>query len=210
MSDRGSNFDRRDFQARSRQTSQGEEAYDYVVKAGDTLSALAEVWLGSPARWPEIVKANPGRIADPDRIRPGLRLLIPIAGGRVVSGLSLPRDRDRRDRVFLTYRNLPKVERMAFWKLLDEVEQGFTKEDVARSKLDWLPTTGVALPLNDAAALYRAYSRMAVADRISIAAAIPQTETEFGPDDVNAYQPERKITADELLPNWGGPAKEQQ
>jgi len=206
MSDRGTNFDRRDFQARTREPNRREEPFDYEVRPGDTLSALAESWLGSPARWREIVRANPGRIADPDQIKPGLKLTIPTTGGRVVAGLSLPPDRDRRDRVFLTYRNLPRTERLLFWKLLDEAEEGFTKEDVARAQLDldWLPTSGVALPLSDAVALYRSYSRLPLAYRVSIAAAIPKTETEFGLDELNAYKPERKITAAELLPNWRG------
>lgn len=48
----------------------------YVVVAGDTLSALAQTYLGDAGRWPELLAANP-EIADADQLLPGTRLTIP-------------------------------------------------------------------------------------------------------------------------------------
>jgi hypothetical protein len=48
----------------------------HIVRPGDTLRGIAERFLGSSERWPEIHKLNPG-IADPDRIEPGARLRMP-------------------------------------------------------------------------------------------------------------------------------------
>ncbi|GAB4590064.1 LysM peptidoglycan-binding domain-containing protein [Nocardia sp. IFM 10818] len=41
---------------------------DYCVRAGDTLWALSEVFLGDPHRWPEIAAANPGMVAVPEQL----------------------------------------------------------------------------------------------------------------------------------------------
>lgn len=49
----------------------------YVVKAGDTLSKIAEKMLGDANRWQEIAEANRGIIGDPDVIKPGTELTIP-------------------------------------------------------------------------------------------------------------------------------------
>lgn len=50
----------------------------HTVVAGDTLSALAASYLGSPHRWPEIASAN--RLPDPDALAIGQRLAIPVDG----------------------------------------------------------------------------------------------------------------------------------
>jgi nucleoid-associated protein YgaU len=47
----------------------------YSVRAGDTLSEIAERELGSSRRWPEIVAANPG--LDPSRLRAGVAIQLP-------------------------------------------------------------------------------------------------------------------------------------
>jgi nucleoid-associated protein YgaU len=47
----------------------------YVVKPGDTLSKLAEQFLGKRSRWPEIVTANPGLI--PEKLRTGQTIRLP-------------------------------------------------------------------------------------------------------------------------------------
>jgi len=49
----------------------------YVVKRGDTLSAIARDHLGKVSRWPEIWDLNKGRIANPNLIEIGWELLLP-------------------------------------------------------------------------------------------------------------------------------------
>jgi peptidoglycan hydrolase-like protein with peptidoglycan-binding domain len=44
--------------------------YVYVVEEGDTLSSIAQQWLGSADRWPEIFDLNRALISDPDKIFP--------------------------------------------------------------------------------------------------------------------------------------------
>jgi nucleoid-associated protein YgaU len=51
----------------------------YVVQVGDTLSGIAAAQLGDANRWPEIFKANQAVISNPDRIVPGLVLVLPAA-----------------------------------------------------------------------------------------------------------------------------------
>ena len=48
------------------------------VQPGDTLSAIANANYGDLNRYPDIVRANPLLIIDPDRIFPGQQLKIPI------------------------------------------------------------------------------------------------------------------------------------
>lgn len=48
-----------------------------VVERGDTLSGLAEEYLGSASAWPRIFRANRDRIKDPDLIDAGWTLVIP-------------------------------------------------------------------------------------------------------------------------------------
>ncbi len=56
----------------------GERLMIYVVQKGDTLSALAERWLGGASRWPEIIKANPGLV--PEKLQVGRAIRLPVAG----------------------------------------------------------------------------------------------------------------------------------
>ncbi|MCX4821040.1 hypothetical protein OG883_14175 [Streptomyces sp. NBC_01142] len=51
----------------------------HITVAGDTLSALAGVYLGDPARWREIAGANDSE--DPFALPPGLPLVIPTGSG---------------------------------------------------------------------------------------------------------------------------------
>jgi nucleoid-associated protein YgaU len=46
----------------------------YVVKRGDTLWAISRRYLGSGKRYPALVRANRGRISNPDLIFPGQKL----------------------------------------------------------------------------------------------------------------------------------------
>ncbi len=50
----------------------------HEVRPGDTLSAIANTHYGDPARFPDIVRANPLVIDDPNLIFPGQELRIPI------------------------------------------------------------------------------------------------------------------------------------
>jgi nucleoid-associated protein YgaU len=53
------------------------EARSYTVRAGDTLSEIAERELGASRRWPELVAANPG--LDPAKLRVGKAIRVPGA-----------------------------------------------------------------------------------------------------------------------------------
>jgi NitT/TauT family transport system substrate-binding protein len=55
------------------------EPVDYAVKAGDTLSDLAEWFYGSPLKWPKIYEANRKVIVNPDYIYIGQKIAIPPA-----------------------------------------------------------------------------------------------------------------------------------
>jgi LysM repeat protein len=49
----------------------------YTVESGDTLSSIAERFLGDADRWRAIFQANRDQIEDPDRIFPGQVLRVP-------------------------------------------------------------------------------------------------------------------------------------
>ncbi|KUO19170.1 BTAD domain-containing putative transcriptional regulator [Streptomyces dysideae] len=60
---------------------------EYTVVEGDTLWDIAATHLGDPVKWPRIYKLNKnrlqpdgGRLTDPDLIRPGWQLTVPVAG----------------------------------------------------------------------------------------------------------------------------------
>lgn len=57
----------------------------YIVKKGDTLSAIARDHLGNASRWPEIAKLN--GIDNPDLIHPGDELRLPSSGGGILERL---------------------------------------------------------------------------------------------------------------------------
>lgn len=57
--------------------SSTEQVY-HVVEPGDTLSGIAQRYLGSVARYPEIFDANDDRLAGPHDLQPGMRLRIPV------------------------------------------------------------------------------------------------------------------------------------
>ncbi|MEO7912888.1 MAG: peroxidase family protein [Roseiflexaceae bacterium] len=50
----------------------------YVVQRGDTLRSIAARFLGDERRWREIFEANRAKISNPDSIRTGMELVIPI------------------------------------------------------------------------------------------------------------------------------------
>jgi nucleoid-associated protein YgaU len=52
----------------------------YVVKSGDSLSAIAKREYGDAGAWRQIFEANRDQIENPDLIHPGQQLKIPPAG----------------------------------------------------------------------------------------------------------------------------------
>lgn len=49
----------------------------HIIQEGETLSDIAEEFLGSPNRWSEIWDANRSRISNPDRLKVGVLIEIP-------------------------------------------------------------------------------------------------------------------------------------
>lgn len=49
----------------------------YTVQKGDTLIKIARRFYNNPAKWKDIWQANRDRIANPDRIMPGLEIVLP-------------------------------------------------------------------------------------------------------------------------------------
>ncbi len=49
----------------------------HVVQRGETLSSIAETYLGNPHLWPALYRANRDQIRDPGRLYPGQTLSIP-------------------------------------------------------------------------------------------------------------------------------------
>ena len=222
MADRADRFDRSDFdgkpavQAVKAVLADDSDPYDYIVQPGDTLERIAAKWLGDGSEWPRLVEANRSRIKDPDLIKSGLKLIIPpprdpataannpVRGQRVplVAGARLPSTASRLMRVYLTYKNLPKLERMRFLKILDEVEQDYAKEEMRKADQEWLKTlSGTPLPLETGVALYRAYRRLPIAYRMALVRAALENETAFTLDELNDTKV-GKIDPAELEPNW--------
>jgi nucleoid-associated protein YgaU len=54
-------------------------AHTYTVKAGDTLSKIAKEHLGNANAYMEIFNANRDQLTDPDKIKPGQVLKLPVA-----------------------------------------------------------------------------------------------------------------------------------
>jgi nucleoid-associated protein YgaU len=49
----------------------------HIVQEGETLSQISERYYDTTGKWQVIVEANKDRISNPDRLRPGTRLVIP-------------------------------------------------------------------------------------------------------------------------------------
>lgn len=49
----------------------------HVVEKGDTLYGLARRYYNDASQWRRIYEANADRLENPDRLRPGMRLVIP-------------------------------------------------------------------------------------------------------------------------------------
>ena len=63
--------------ARARRKAAGAAQTMHTVKSGDTLSKIAQKYLGDANRYPEIFKANQPMLKDPNLIYPGQVLRIP-------------------------------------------------------------------------------------------------------------------------------------
>lgn len=50
---------------------------EYTVSKDDTLQTIAKKFYNSYGKWPKIYEANKDKIPDPNRIKPGLVLMIP-------------------------------------------------------------------------------------------------------------------------------------
>ena len=49
----------------------------HTVSTGETLYEISRKYYGSTGKWGKIIKANPDIIKDANKLRPGLRLVIP-------------------------------------------------------------------------------------------------------------------------------------
>ena len=63
---------------RSTVTSTVDEATIYEVQAGDNLSHISKHFYGSANHWNAIFEANRDQLTDPDHIKPGQMLKIPV------------------------------------------------------------------------------------------------------------------------------------
>jgi len=59
-------------------TSGGGQGRTYTVKSGDTLSKIAREHLGDANSYMKIFDANKDQLSDPDKIKPGQVLKIPV------------------------------------------------------------------------------------------------------------------------------------
>jgi len=51
---------------------------EYIVKKGDTLSSIAKNELGRATRWKYLYEINKDRINDPNKLKAGTKIIIPI------------------------------------------------------------------------------------------------------------------------------------
>lgn len=49
----------------------------HIVRRGENLSAISKQYYGSPNKWRQIIEANPKTLKDPNKIAPGMKLIIP-------------------------------------------------------------------------------------------------------------------------------------
>lgn len=63
---------------RSSVTSTADETTIYEVQSGDSLSKIAKHFYGNGNHWNAIFEANRDQLTDPDHIKPGQMLKIPV------------------------------------------------------------------------------------------------------------------------------------
>jgi nucleoid-associated protein YgaU len=49
----------------------------HIVRKEETLSAISQLYYGTPNKWQKIVEANKAAIKDPGKLQPGTKLIIP-------------------------------------------------------------------------------------------------------------------------------------
>ena len=59
------------------------EEQTYTVEVGDTLSKISKQFYGEASLYMNIFEANRDKLADPNKIQPGMRLRIPVTGKQV-------------------------------------------------------------------------------------------------------------------------------
>lgn len=59
----------------TQQVEEAQKTYEYVVKANQTLSDVAEEVLGDRKAWRKIYEANKDRLSDPNHVRAGMKLV---------------------------------------------------------------------------------------------------------------------------------------
>jgi len=62
---------------RSAVSGGGEITTIHYVQKGETLSEISRHYYGSANKWQKIIEANRSTLADPDKLREGMRLVIP-------------------------------------------------------------------------------------------------------------------------------------
>ncbi len=60
-----------------RQSINAPSASSYIVASGDSLWMIAKKYYGDGSRWREIYEANKSSVADPNKIKAGMALIIP-------------------------------------------------------------------------------------------------------------------------------------
>ncbi len=61
-------------------------ANTHTVASGETLSLIARAHTGDANRWRELYELNKDKFPDPDRIRPGVRIKIPVTSIALSTG----------------------------------------------------------------------------------------------------------------------------
>lgn len=59
------------------QTEKIETQRFYIIRRGDTLSKISTKYYGSAGQWRKILEANKQTLANPDKLTPGQKLIIP-------------------------------------------------------------------------------------------------------------------------------------
>ena len=61
----------------SRETEKKKTRIHHTVQAGDTLSQISYRYYGSTEKWSKILSANQTTLTDPNKLKPGTKLIIP-------------------------------------------------------------------------------------------------------------------------------------
>ena len=133
-----------------------EQATTVKVKGGDSLSSLAERYLGAQSQWPRLLEANRDLIENENMLRVGMKLKIPGRGAERKKKTS-PRKRTGRSHVKTRQagRTYKVREGDTLWKIArDELGDASRHEEILRANADRLrdanrirPGMVIALPV---------------------------------------------------------------